>query len=265
MTLGDGWRRRPGAPPLVFGHRGVRGPLPENTLAAFARARDEGADAIELDVRLARDGVIVVAHDPDLARVTRGRDRRAIAEMSSGELSRVDVGDGQGVPTLAETLALAAARGLRVNVELKRDVPSRRALVRAVVDLVRDVRDGERSVMLSTFDPAMMLELRARARGLLVALIVHAGQRRYRPFLVARALGVGALHPERLLVASGETLARARARGLVVNVWTVNDEREASDLAALGVDGLITDRPALVGAAVRGLRHVLAVVFWAAR
>ena len=254
-----GFGRRDGEPPRIWGHRGVRGAAPENTMAAFERAAAEGADGVELDVRLSSDGVVVVAHDPELSRVSGGVDTRAVADVSSSDLERVDLGEGQGVPRLTDVLRLAQARGLMVNVEVKRDVPDRRALVRTVADVLGIWPDARTTIMLSTFDPAMLLELRLRARGLLVAMLVHAGQRRYHPWHVAGALAA-AIHPERLLVTSDD-VRRARRTGHVTNVWTVNDPTEARDLAAAGVDGLITDVPGLIGAAVRGLRDPAPVVF----
>src|SRR6476646_7269082 len=124
------FRRLSGAPPYVFGHRGVRGAAPENTMAAFELAAASGADGVELDVRLCRTGELVVCHDPTLARFTGGRDERKVADLDLGELARADVGSGQGVPPLAEVLRLARDRKLRVNVEMKRDVPNRRLVVR---------------------------------------------------------------------------------------------------------------------------------------
>lgn len=238
------FRRRPGKPPLVYGHRGVRGPLPENTLVAFQRAADEGADGVELDVRLSRDGVLVVAHDPELTRVTDGRDTRAVADLDAKELARVDLGHGAFVPTLTDVLELARARGLLVNVEMKRDVPSRTAVVRATVDALRDPRFAERSIV-SSFDP-FMLRAFAFASNVPAGILFHRGQSHLRPWLVARALRIDAAHAERTMV--DRDLRDAGA--LLVNVWTVNDPEEAKALAAVGVDGLITDAPGLIRAAL---------------
>jgi glycerophosphoryl diester phosphodiesterase len=149
-------RRSPRSrPPLVIGHRGVgpagggggaggggvegaegRAAPPENTLAAFEEAARQGADAIELDARLCASGEVVVLHDADLRRPTRGADPRAVGAVPWGELRRVDVG-GERVPLLADALALARARRLAVNVEVKRDVPDRVAMVRAMARLLR--------------------------------------------------------------------------------------------------------------------------------
>src|SRR6187431_1614466 len=107
------FRRTSGAPPYVFGHRGVRGEAPENTMAAFDLAATSGADGVELDVRLCRSGELVVCHDADLGRLTRGRDTRRLADLDRAELQRVDVGGGQSIPLLADVLAWAESRRLR--------------------------------------------------------------------------------------------------------------------------------------------------------
>ncbi|MCC6646263.1 MAG: glycerophosphodiester phosphodiesterase [Polyangiaceae bacterium] len=237
-------RRRPGRPPNIIGHRGVRGARPENTLAAFELAASLGADGVELDVRVSRDGALVVAHDPDLSRVSGGRDTRAVADVEADELARVELGGGAGVPRLSEVLALARARGLFVNVEMKRDVPDRRAVVRRTLEALREPRFAER-VVVSSFDP-FMLEAFALGSRVPVALLFHRGQAHLRPWLVARALRVDALHPERTLI--GRDLSAAAGR--VVNVWTVNDPTEARLLADVGVDGLITDVPGELRAAL---------------
>jgi len=88
------WQRPEGARPFVLGHRGARHAAPENTLAAFELARTEGADGIELDVRLDGSGRVIVLHDPTLVRVTRGADTRHAEDIPSRELSRLDVGKG---------------------------------------------------------------------------------------------------------------------------------------------------------------------------
>src|SRR3954463_16696073 len=94
--------RKPGAAPLVFGHRGARHAAPENTHAAFELSRTEGAAGIELDVRLVKTGQIIVLHDPTLSRVTHKVDRRAVEELSLAEASMADVGGGERVPLLSD-------------------------------------------------------------------------------------------------------------------------------------------------------------------
>lgn len=236
--------------PLIYGHRGVRGPLPENTLVAFEQARVEGADGVELDVRPCGSGELVVFHDPELTRATTGTDTRPVHQVGYDELRRLDLGGGAQIPRLSEVLAWARSHRLRVNVEVKRDVPERRASVRAVARALDGVPDAGRFLHVSSFDPAILLALRAAGVAVPLAFLFHEGQRQRRPWLAGRLLPVECLHPERTLT-DPAAVAAARRAGFVVNVWTVNDEREARSLAALGVDGIITDRPGPVGEAAR--------------
>jgi glycerophosphoryl diester phosphodiesterase len=244
-----GFRRRDGEPPRVLGHRGVRGAAPENTMAAFELAARAGADGVELDVRLSRSGELVVCHDPTLERATRGSDVRRVADLDTAELAKIDVGDGQGVPLLSDVLAWAEGAGRAVNVEMKRDVPSRPEVVAATARLLRD-RSGRPAVIVSSFDPWMLaylgLLLPAVPRGFLFAPD-HAYLRSGWPATLLRA---AAVHPERTLCSPGR-VEKWRACGRLVHVWTVNDPGEARALAASGVDAIITDKPDVILDAVR--------------
>ncbi len=238
--------------PLVIGHRGVRRPgIVENTLAAFEAAADEGAEAVELDVRLCRSGELVVLHDPTLERVTEGDDHRAAADLTLPELARVTLRSEHGrarVPSLAEALAFARERRLPVNVELKRDVPSRPEVVRAAARLLHGW-DPAHTIVVSSFDPAMLAGLAALAPRVPRALLVHRTRWHVLHAALAMPLGAAAVHLERTLTRP-ELVRSLQARGLLVNVWTVNDPGEARDLADLGVDGLISDAPGDVRAAL---------------
>jgi glycerophosphoryl diester phosphodiesterase len=219
-------------------------------MKSFDLARAEGADGIELDVRLAACGEAIVLHDPDVRRVTSGADERRAMDLPYAELSRIDVGDGEHIPRLSSVLAWARGHRLKVNVELKHDVPDRLAVARAAARAIALVPDAPRFILVSSFDPTTLTVFRALSPVIPAAFLFHRGQAKYRPWLVARALPVHAAHPERTLVTRDAVIAAHRA-GRLVNVWTVNDEVEARDLAELGVDGLISDRPAAIGAAVR--------------
>jgi glycerophosphoryl diester phosphodiesterase len=232
--------------PLVVGHRGGRGEgwPPENTLAAFERARAQGARAIELDVRTCAGGEVVVFHDDTLARMTQatGRpDGRSIRDVPAAELARIDLGGGARIPSLREVLSWARAADVGVNVELKHEVPDRRALARGTV---ADVRASGADVRLSSFDPLLLAFAAARAPHLARALLTHEDQRRWADVLqeAMRRPIVAALHVERTQ-ADPSALARYRRRGLRVGVWTVNDPAEARELVRLGASAIITDQP----------------------
>jgi glycerophosphoryl diester phosphodiesterase len=238
-------RRAPNRRPLVLGHRGARHAAPENTMAAFELALSEGADGVELDVRLDGSGRVVVAHDVDLSRVSGGTHRGLIHELSREELGRVELSGGQFVPALADVLVWARAHDTRVNVELKGDAPDLRSLARAVVELVRDLGAPPERIWFSSFHPWLV---RAMARSLpshATCWLVHQGQRAFRDGNLFGVLGAVGVHPERVLV-TPERVATWRRRGALIHTWTVNDPAEAERLSSFGVDGIISDNPARV-------------------
>ena len=230
--------RGEGGKVLVVAHRGGRGEgwPAENTLESFARGVDEGAGAIELDVRTCATGEAVVFHDVDLARMTRGEDTRKVAQVTMRELVRVRVVGGARIPTLAETLDWAKAR-CAVNVELKRDVPSRTTLARAVG---KNIREARADVLVSSFDPYLLTTMRALAPRTLRAYLTIPDARPVFP-----PLGLHAVHYGRQQ-ATAENVALAKQRKLAVGVWTIDEEDEAKNLARLGVDWLITDAPGVL-------------------
>ena len=241
---------------LVIAHRGASGTHPENTMAAFRRAVELGADMIELDVQLTRDGEVVVFHDATLERTTDGAG--PLSALTLAELRRLDAGRwfgaafaGERVPTLAEVLA---AVPLPVNVELKpeRDDDGLEARALAVVERA----GAAQRVVFSSFAGHALERLRARAPSATLAIlweqepVPHA-------IRLAERVSARALHL-RKEVATPPAVAAARAAGLAVRVWTVNAQADFDCLVAVGVDGVFTDFPerflqiAAAGAARRG-------------
>lgn len=236
-----GWLRGPERP-FVLGHRGARRRAPENTLAAFELAMEEGADGVELDVRLDGDGDVVVIHDPSLDRVTSGVDARKVEAVGRRDLRSVDLGGGERVPRLSDVLSWALGRGARVNVELKADVTRRTSFVRSVSRLVASQPRAADWVIFSSFDPRLVL-----AMSLLLPAVPAGWLVERRRGVPSRIVGQGlvraaALHPEQSL-ATRESISPWKTAGLGVNVWTVNDPGAARALAAAGVDTIITDEP----------------------
>jgi glycerophosphoryl diester phosphodiesterase len=219
------------------GHRGVRGARPENTLSAFALAADEGADAVELDVRRCATGELVVVHDPDLERIAG--DARKVAELPWTDIARADV-SGERVPRLADVLALCRERGVAVNVELKHDVPDRAGVVVAAARLLSSW-DQRHELVVSSFDPWMLAGLGRLAPKIPRAQLVHRST--YVPaHLVAGGLVARGLHLEASLW-HGARLDRLRRRFGWIAAWTIADVAEARRLDELGADALITDVP----------------------
>jgi glycerophosphoryl diester phosphodiesterase len=216
-------------------------------MAAFEAAAEAGADGVELDVRTCKSGELVVCHDRDLSRVTDGRDPRQVADLPFSELRRTDVGGGERVPLLSEVLGFARSRGLVVNVEMKRDVPSRLDVVRKTADLLR-TWDPLHPALVSSFDPWMLSALGILSPRVPRALLAHESWYDAISTRAAPPFRAHAIHVERTLT-HPDRITRWKTR-LVVNVWTVNRADEAKDLARLGVDGIITDCPAQIREAI---------------
>ena len=227
----------------MLGHRGARHAAPENTLAAFDLSRQEGADGVELDVRLDGNGQLIVLHDPTLTRVTAGADDRHSEDIPSLELGRLDVGAGQRVPLLADVLDWARAHQQRVNVELKSDVRRRALLLTQLALTVR--RSAPPALLFSSFDPRFVWWLAHHLPEFPRAWLVQKSQRllKYAPGF--RWLGANAVHPQNAL-ATQTRVASIKAAGCLANVWTVNDPARAQELSKFGVDALISDEPAKI-------------------
>jgi glycerophosphoryl diester phosphodiesterase len=230
--------------PLVFAHRGGAALQPENTLAAFAHGLSLGADGVELDVHLSRDGVVVVHHDRTLDRTTG----------LSGPVSAVDAASLQraGIPTLAAVLACTDRA--RVIVELKQN---RRDLA---VEVVADIRRAEAMdrVCVASFGQRAL----AAVRQLQPAIATSASRQEVRWALyrswchlpVSRVRYGGYQIPEyagRTHVVTPRFVGQAHDAGLRVQVWTVDSDVDARRLLAWGVDALITDRPDIIVPIVR--------------
>jgi glycerophosphoryl diester phosphodiesterase len=239
-------RRAPHADgrPLVLGHRGASADAPENTLAAFRLALEQGADGVELDVWRCASGEVVVIHDEDARRVAGAPLR--IREATLPELRALDVGawkgarfQGERIPLLAEVLE-ALPRAV-INVELKshgRDL----ALGEAAARVIAAAGAADR-VIVSSFDYRLLTAFRVAAPAIATGLLFDADHRwRLRTALAIRLLGPAAVHPDRRLV----TPARARdwaGRGLAMNVWTADAPEEIERLCALHASAIFTNVP----------------------
>lgn len=239
---------RTGTRPLVLGHRGARHAAPENTLRAFELARTEGADGVELDVRVDRDGNVIVLHDTDLARVTHGERRGHVEELPADEVRRADVGAGERVPLLRDVLSWAEASDQCVNVEVKSDVRNRRALVQGVVRELEALKRSE-LILLSSFDPRLVSVLARRLPEFGVCWLFHEKQSILRRLPAWRAMGAIGVNPEHTLL-SGFGVRRLKEQGALVNTWTVNDPVLARAYAVFGVDSIISDCPGKILAAL---------------
>ena len=238
VALGPRWAVPPGRP-LILGHRGARHAAPENTFAAFDLALNEGAEGVELDVRMNASGEVIVCHDITLERVTDGRDLRAVHDLTSTECNRVRLTSDERLPRLVDVLDWAERHGACVNVELKADGRRRRELVRSVAELTRE-RAQSGLFLISCFNAAVVAAHAVLAPEVPTAWLVETARIATLAPLVWT--GSSAIHPKASLV-DALRISRWKAMERRIHVWTVNDVERAKELAALGVDCLISDNP----------------------
>jgi glycerophosphoryl diester phosphodiesterase len=228
----------------IYAHRGASAELPENTMPAFRRALELGADALELDIHATSDGVLVVSHDPDGRRLAHVAKR--IAEVTWDEASRWNVGGGERIPTFEDVVR--AFPYVPLNVDLKLDVAE------PTVSLLRRLGAEERTC-LASFQVRTMQRVRALgyrgptalARNEVLSALAFPATIRRGPF---RCRANHAQLPVSL--ARPWVIARMKALGLRVDFWTVDDPALAQKLAALGADGIMTNDPARIVPALRG-------------
>ncbi len=237
----------------IIAHRGGRGAgwPAENTFASFERGLAAGADGVELDVRLCATGEAVVFHDADLKRATSSADRREVSRVPYVELGSMKLfGGAQGAPLLRDVLAMAADRHIGVNVEIKYDKVDRPRLVRNVArELDRQTRAD---VVVSSFDPRILAQLKARRPRTRIALLTTPERRWSFPFArygTPKGLFY-AVHFEHTQATPSAVQALVH-RGVRVGVWTVNDADEALALRDAGASYVITDDPTRLAESVK--------------
>ncbi len=241
---------------LVIAHRGASGHAPENTLAAFKKAVALGATFIETDLHLSRDAHFVAIHDATANRTTNGQG--AVHDLTLAELRRLDAGSwfgsefaGERIPILEELLEFSKKNDVVFYMELKPD--GTWGGEHALVGALRESGEIPRTVVIC-FDPAVVLNLRKIEPTLMTGLL-YDGQVE-NP--IDKAVEIGA----RQLVVRGDLvtpamIAQAQKKDLQVVCWTVNHPAHMRMLMAAGVDGIMSDYPDRLVAAVKKETEIL--------
>jgi glycerophosphoryl diester phosphodiesterase len=242
--------------PLIIGHRGASAIAPENTIAAFRMALDVGADGIEFDVRLTRDGIPVVIHDDNLERT--GSVPRRVAALSLTQLKDVDVGSwfhptsfaGERVPTLEEVFELFESTQALLYLEMKCDPAERDRLAMACCESLRASSLKDR-VVIECFDLLGIYAVKNIDADIKTAAL-------FEPRLTPRSLPFGGRIADQALRVNADEVAlhhrlatkrvidTARRLGLKVVVWTVDDEAWIRRAASHGITALITNDPGMM-------------------
>ena len=227
-----------------FGHRGYSGNYPENTMLAFQKAIEVGADGIELDVQFSKDGHLVVIHDETLDRTTTGTG--LVREHTLEELKSLDAsfkfagkyGINQ-IPTLGEVLSYMSDKDAVTNIELKTGVFEYEGIEEAVWNCIKEHNVADK-VIISSFNHYSILRMRKIAPELKCGLLtdcwlINAGK-------YVHDLNVPCYHPA-FRNLTPEITAELKEYGLIINTWTVNTAEDFKYLESMGIDVAIGNYP----------------------
>ena len=230
---------------LIYAHRGASGYAPENTLAAFSLAVEQGAEGVELDVQFTRDKHIIVTHDERIDRVSDGSGR--VCDLSLKDIKKRKFGinhigyEEEKAPTLSEVLELLKDTNLNINIELKNSVIPYIGLEEACLELVARLSMEDR-VLYSSFNHYSMLELKQLNSAASCGVLYNCHL--INPWEYATTLKVDAIHPHYSeILLTPEECDKAHEAGLEVNTWTVNEEPDMRKVILAGADILITNYP----------------------
>lgn len=228
--------------PVVMAHRGACAEAPENTMTAFRLAMEQGVDYIELDVRMTKDGVLVVTHDDNLKRVAGVN--KNVWDMTYDEIKGLDVGSyydpvyyQERIPTFEEVLNLTKGK-TRLNIELKPSAHDKN-LVENVISLIKKY-DIEDSCMICCMKYDTLKQVKALAPDIYTTYVMIIA---YSNFWDLDAIDAFSISHDRI---SKKIIANVKNRGKDIYAWTVNKEDDMNRVLDMGVDGVITDNPALL-------------------
>ncbi|WP_435170398.1 glycerophosphodiester phosphodiesterase [Paenibacillus glycanilyticus] len=232
--------------PIVIGHRGAAGEAPENTLASFRLAAEQGSHMVELDIHLSEDGKLIVCHDDTLDRTTDSSG--AIRLLHSEVIRKADAGSwfspsfaGEKVPFLEEVYDLLPEQ-IEINVEVKDSAGS--LLDQVLLDYLRGEGRLERTVV-SSFDHKLLLRLKQAEPELRIGLLYAADLIHHATYAALLETEVWSLHPHHGHIGARDT-EDALAAGLQIYPYTANHPAEWDKLISIGVTGIITDFPGLL-------------------
>jgi glycerophosphoryl diester phosphodiesterase len=228
----------------IIAHRGASAYAPENTMAAFRKALDMGADGIELDVHLTKDNHIVVIHDWKVDRTSNGSG--AIASMALGELKQLDFGSwfseeftGETIPTMEEVLDLLRGWNGLLNVEIKIMPGLYEGLEKKLLGMLKSWNMLDKTI-ISSFNHYSLATIKRLESNIKIGLLYSAGL--YEPWNYAATLNADAIHPYYHAIVP-EIVEGCHSHGVQVNPYTVDNPEHILFMLKAGVDGIITNVP----------------------
>lgn len=228
----------------IWGHRGACAYAPENTLEAFELAAKMGADGVELDVQLTRDGEVVVIHDETIDRVCNGRGlvkEYTLEELKTFSVNRPhpEYADAK-IPTLKEVYELLAPTGLKVNVELKTGYFFYPGIEEKVLEIAKEM-NMEEKVWYSSFNHYSIKRIKELDPSAKIGILYGDGI--YSPAEYAKWIGAEALHPASHNMQYPDYVKNCKEKNVKIHVWTVNDTEHIRQVINAGVDAVITNYP----------------------
>lgn len=228
----------------IFAHRGSAGTHPENTMISFMEAARVGADGIELDVQLTKDGEVVVIHDETVDRTTNGKGY--VKDYLLQELKKLDSSHKfskqfgvTNIPTLKEVLEWMQGNSLLLNIELKNSVFFYPGLEEKTIALVR-AYGMENRVIISSFNHYSIVHCYRLAPEIETAPLYRDGL--YMPWVYAESIQSKAIHPS-IKAAPDAIIKSSIQAGIAVRPYTINEESKMKSLYSLGCSAIITDYP----------------------
>ena len=244
--------------PIILGHRGASAFAPENTLSAFELAIEQGADGVELDVRLTKDNIPIVIHDKYVDRTTDGSGK--ISEFKLNEIRSIDAGRwfgnefaGERIPTLSEVFESLKKRGL-INIELKISNAQFDNFIEQLVQLIKRHNNMEQ-IIISSFFIKNLKRITRVLDDISIALLTHPNMfGLIQGMAIFKCLSPQIIHPFKGHVTQTYLINQHRLNRNV-HAWTVNDPSEIKQLIQNGVDGIITDNPKLARTILNSSRN----------
>jgi glycerophosphoryl diester phosphodiesterase len=228
----------------IWAHRGASAYAPENTMEAFILAQKMGADGIELDIHLTKDGHVVVAHDETVDRCSNGSGY--IIDKTLQELLELDFSKGMKdysnvrIPTLEQVLEFVKAYGLYLNIEIKNGTILYEGIEEKTLDLVSGM-GLEDKVIYSSFNHYSLTVLKKINPSAPVGLLY--GEAMVDPYVYAKHLGADAIHPYFKTLMVPDTIENCKKHGIKIHAWTVDERNDLEWLINEGIDAVITNRP----------------------
>ncbi|MEE3488676.1 MAG: glycerophosphodiester phosphodiesterase [Bulleidia sp.] len=229
---------------VVWGHRGASGYAPENTLIAYQKAADMGADGIELDIQLSKDGEIVVCHDETIDRTSSGKGW--VKDLTLEELRSYNYNkthpeyEHADIPTMREVFELVKPTNMVINIELKTGIVFYKDIEEKIVAMTKEYGMQDR-VIYSSFNHYSARKIHEIDPSARVGFLYADGPIAMPEY--AHRYGADAVHPAVYNLQYEDFMEQCNALGLEVNAWTANSDFEISFCIEKGVHGIITNYP----------------------